>query len=110
LTSDAPHMFPRTCGSEFAKSAVIIRAFHSPLFGVSIQAFVARGTIPVLCKPPAFWHTPQVVFVQKFACIAFLAEASQPMFADGSFTRVEGLLLGWLEILHRRYRMAQWTV
>jgi hypothetical protein len=56
--------------TKFAKASFIIWALHPPFFRMSIQTFVTSRTIPVFCEPPAFWHTSQVILVQKFAYVS----------------------------------------
>jgi len=76
---------------------------------MGVEAFIASRTVAILCKPVAFWHAPQVVFVKKFACITLLAEATKPVFADGrdalSFAWMSGQRFWGLEVLGRRCRM-----
>jgi hypothetical protein len=68
--------------TESAETPVVIRTFNSALFRMRIQALVPCGTVAIFSEPPTFRHTPQVVFVEKFASISFFAQASKPMLAN----------------------------
>ena len=78
--------------TELAEAAFIVRALDPALFWVRVEALVAGGAVSVLGVPPALGHTAEVVLMQELACVALLAEAAQPVLADGC----EPLPLAWV--------------
>ena len=70
---------------------------------MSVKTLVTCRAIAVLGKPPAFWHPPEVILVQKLACIALLTKTTKPVLADSgeslSFTWMRWGLTRELEIL-----------
>lgn len=81
---------------------------------MSIEALVSSGAIAVLCKPPALGHAAKVVLMEKLASVTFLAQAAEPVFADGgqafSVAGMCGQLLRGLKILGRGRGVSQGTV
>lgn len=65
----------RTNRSQWAEASFVVRAGRALelWIDVLIWAVVTRLTCPPLLPVIAFWHLPEVVFVQKFAGLAFLA-------------------------------------
>jgi hypothetical protein len=69
--------------TKLAKTAFIVGTLDLPLLWVSVQALVTGRAVPVLGKPPALRHAPEVVLVEKLTRIPFLTKASEPVLTDG---------------------------
>jgi len=70
-------------GPKWTEASVVMRARRSLGFGidVEVETVVTVGAGLGSGVVRAFWHSSQVVFVKELACLAFLAQTSQPMFA-----------------------------
>src|SRR5262245_59139709 len=84
-------------GSMFAEPTRVPRALVFARLGVDVlvHAVVAIAAVAVLGVEPALGHLVQVVFVQKLAPIALLAQPADPVLAYDRFdvagTRVGGV-------------------
>lgn len=90
--------------TQLAEASLVIRALHATLLRVSVQAFIPRRAIAVLCIPPTLGHAPEIVLMKELACIPLLAQTAKPVLTYGretlTLTRMGGELLGGLEVLH----------
>jgi hypothetical protein len=59
--------------TKLAKSPIVIWTFYLAFLGVSVQTFVPRRAVSILGEPPTLRHTPEVIFMQEFTSVAFLA-------------------------------------
>lgn len=83
LTSRVASMLIPTIGTMFTETPRIPQTLPPLTVGVhmKVEAFGITA-FAVLGKEPALGHLFQVVLVQEFTCIAFLAKTPKPMFAD----------------------------
>ena len=100
--------------TQLAEAPLVIGALHATLLRVSVQAFIPRRAIAVLCIPPAFGHASEIILMKEFACIPLLAQTAQPVLTYGreslTLTRMGGKLLGGLEVLDGGGGMSEVTM
>ena len=85
----------RTMRTEWAEPAFIVwtgRPFGLGI-DVEVQAFVSVHTCECSRVVGALGHPPQIVLMQKFAGLAFLAKAPKPMLANKVVVRRRHMML-----------------
>ena len=73
----------RTPRPKRTKSPLKPLTLHPPtlLINMQIQTLISIRAKPISAKEVTLWHLPQIILVQEFAVVAFLAEPAQPVLA-----------------------------
>jgi hypothetical protein len=68
--------------TKFTETTIVVWTFYLAAFRVSIETFLSGRAEAILGKPPAFWHTTQIVLMQELACVRLFAQSAQPMLTN----------------------------
>lgn len=75
-----------TIGAVFAEASGVPDTFLYLAIGIDVEVHAFRiRTFAVFTEKPAFRHLFQIIFMQKFAILAFLAQPPKPMLAHDGF-------------------------